>query len=441
MAKAKKEEESKPGTGSQQEEEDIRTTPDVEADFSSLLKDYGLKENKADVITSFIAHTGTPQVFERPMELVQKLAQFPRDIAPVTRKTIIDHWIGEKNIPIPEGYAEEAEKPAEEIRARGGKAPTEEAKFSVDPATGNIRVVITTDKAALTWDQADILSKDIQAKLETQEKKAAQKSERKVTYVYDDESGQVRMAKADEVGGTLEQAKELKKLAEGGKKDSEADRWMMDNEGNWVPNPKTPHSFQEMMAYETIQKSRGTGQPLDPIEAMAQAGERVKLFREAMGISTDRPDWMSDPVKFFQTMQALSGGGKGDEDLKKEITQLQTAITEMREEGRQRQIDALATQNAELTRKIDALNSRLEDQDKRTTGSTEIDLLRDVATKGFEEIGHLRQDLRSFGGDVMGGTRLPRPKTPEEKEEQTARIRQAVDEDREIQELGQGIWG
>ncbi len=47
MAKKTKEKELEPGTGRQQEEENIRTTPDVEADFSSLLKDYGLKENKA----------------------------------------------------------------------------------------------------------------------------------------------------------------------------------------------------------------------------------------------------------------------------------------------------------------------------------------------------------------------------------------------------------
>ncbi|GAH66519.1 unnamed protein product, partial [marine sediment metagenome] len=92
--------------GSVPEEE--RVTPDVEADFLGLLKDYGVAEKAAKIVTKHIAETGTENVFEDPTQLLEKLVKFSRQIPPVTRKNILDHWTTARKIPVPEGFEKEA---------------------------------------------------------------------------------------------------------------------------------------------------------------------------------------------------------------------------------------------------------------------------------------------------------------------------------------------
>jgi hypothetical protein len=53
MAKKKEEEKTFVGEPPPPDEEEIRKTPAVEGDFSTLLHDYGIKEDKAAVITSY----------------------------------------------------------------------------------------------------------------------------------------------------------------------------------------------------------------------------------------------------------------------------------------------------------------------------------------------------------------------------------------------------
>ena len=65
------------------------------------------------------------------------------------------------------------------------------------------------------------------------------------TYVYDAETGVVRMAKEGEVGGTMEQAKELKKMGEDVKKEEAESPFIQDGEGNWILNPKAKISGME----------------------------------------------------------------------------------------------------------------------------------------------------------------------------------------------------
>ena len=470
-------------------EELRRPTPDVEADFEALLKDYGVPEKAALIVTKHVADTGSDKVFERPMELLEKLAKFPRQIPPVTRKNILDHWIAQNKIPVPEEYEDEAEKPAEEIRRRGAKEGKEEAKYSVDPETAAIRVATTTDKTALTWDEAEKLSQKVEKKQEEKDKKV----ERKVAYVYDTDTNTVRMAREGELGGTMEQAKELKKMAEESKGEEPESPFIADEKGNWTLNPKAKVTGVELMAFETIRKAQEKGEPVDPIDALSQAAEKMKAFREALGgtgaqmpewisdpvkfLETVRgvsgtgegkglpewmsnplefiktvqgitgagegkslPEWMSDPAKFLETIRNLSGGDKGDEALKQQVASLEKTLTDLREDRYKEQIEEQKKQLGTLTTSISDLKDQVADLNKPATGRSEMDILHEIATEG---IGVLKTELPGFRRDVkdaLGSTVLPPAKSAGERKERTTKLRQAVEKDKNIEEIGRRLF-
>jgi len=82
-----------------------KEVPDAANDFELLLKDYGVK--RASIITKNIAATGSPNVFDDPKEMAKKLAQWPRDIAPMYRASILEHWMKSRGNILPEELLEE----------------------------------------------------------------------------------------------------------------------------------------------------------------------------------------------------------------------------------------------------------------------------------------------------------------------------------------------
>lgn len=416
-----------------------RTEPDLVDDFGELLVKYGVSENRASVIVQYIKDTGSVAVIERPMELLNKLAMFPSWVPPITRRTVLDHWMALRKIPTPEGYEEEAEKPAEEVRAKAKGSEKEEAKFSVDPATGNMRAATTTDKTALTWDEAEKLSQNIAAKNEEQQRKAAASAKREVSYVYDDETGQVRMAKDNETGGTLDQAKELKKMADASKKPPEEAPFILDADGNWTLNPNRQPTYIEQLAYETMRRSREQGQPIDPLEALAQTAEKVKMYQEVFGGSKNQAEWLSDPVKFFEMMQTLQGGGKGDEEVRKELAELRTTLQQMQETQHREEIVGLRTLISSQNERISELTNVVTELKKPVVGMTTVDLIHELGAKGIDELSGLRKDIKATVSEAMTGSKLPPRKTEEQRGQQVSRLRQGVETDKEIQELGEGL--
>jgi hypothetical protein len=407
MATQKSDEEIKITGEAEPTKEPRRTTPDVESDFEALLKDYGLAEKAATIITKHIADTGTSKIFENPMELLQKLAKFPRQIPPVTRKNILDHWIAQNRIPVPKEYEADADKPAEELRRRGPKEEAEESKYAVDTDSGQIRVASTTDKTALTWDEADKLSKNIEKKSTEKERKSAEKERKsaarevtKVTYIYDSVDKVVRMAKEGEQGGTLEQAKELKNMAEEGKK----------------------------------------GEPPDPLEVMAQSAERVEALRKVFGGGSTLPAWMTDPVTFANAMKTVMGVSGEDSAVKAAITAMQKTIEEMKEDRWQAQFDAQQKQLQDLTGVLNKTLEAIGDMKKERVGRTEMDIIHEIADKGIElaktELPGLRRDIK----EAISSIAPPPGKTFEQREDRKKKFKQAIDTDQEIEELGRRVF-
>jgi hypothetical protein len=163
-------------------EVETREVPIVEEDFATLLKKYRIKGDLAANIAEHISHTGGPSVFEKPALLLKGLVAWSSDIAPAKRKLIIGRWFAEKQIDIPP-----------EVQQTAG---------------------MTTDQI--------------------QKAEARTKGGAEVRYVWDTDAHQIRMAKESEQGGTLAQAKELKKMAEEDERAGAESPFMQDGEGHWV---------------------------------------------------------------------------------------------------------------------------------------------------------------------------------------------------------------
>lgn len=387
------------------EEAGIRTTPDVEADFIALLKDYGVAEKAAAVITKHIADTGTGNVFEQPRQLLEKLSKFPRQIPPVTRRNILDHWIAQNKIPVPEGYEEEAELPAEELRRRReGKA---EAKYSVDSETGAIRVALTTDKTALTWEEAEQLSKTLKKQFG---------EGRQVSYVYDAEANVVRMAKENERGGTLEEAEKLKKMADKGRvniPDEEPPIIQDSTTGRWLINPKTKNVLgMAYLAVSELNRAADKGEPIDPEEAFVRSQERAARLKELFGGTKETG--LADTLKVLNEYGLLPK--KEDQAGSSKIETLEKRIDSLIEEKHKAELDRLADSNKDLSKRLD----RVEEEAKTPRTSTAKgagDLLSEMIAKMPD-----KSDIKAMTAEITKAIRgegeriAPRPPGEQERE-------------------------
>jgi len=403
---------------------------DIQLQFLELVKKYPVK-NPETVVDYITSQEGT--VLEDPEKLAVALSEC--EITPVRRRQILKHWFAEKGIEVaPELLRRVALPPErrEEIEEQeAAEKESKRAKYSVDEETGAIKVATTGEKA-LTWPEAEKLSKTI--------KKEMERGGKRVAYVYDSDTNTVRMAKEGEIGGTLEQAKELKKMADEARgKGGEEPTFILDEDGNWTLNPKARVSAVDLMALESIKRAQEKGGPVDPLDALSQAAEKMKVYREALG-GGGRPDWMTDPAKFIETVERISGGGKGDETLKTELAEMRKSLDDMREQRYRDQIESQKQQIGALTNKMGELADLVADLRRPVTGRTEMDVIHEVATEGITTIRTEAAGMRGLIKEAFAGGALPQPRSAEERKDRTARLRQAVQKDREIEEIGRRLF-
>ncbi|GAI77854.1 unnamed protein product, partial [marine sediment metagenome] len=217
--------------------------------------------------------------------------------------------------------------------------------------------------------------------------------------------------------------------------------FITDEHGNWTLNPKAKVTGVELMALESIRKAQERGEPVDPIEAMAQAADKIKIFQDTLGGGGRAlPDWMTDPAKFIETVERISGGGKVDEALKQQVTGLEKTLADMREDRYKEQIESQKQEIKTLGGKVGELTDRVADLGKPATGRTEMDILHEIASEG---IGVLKTELPGFRRDIkeaIGSTVLPPAKSADERKQRTTKLRQAVETDSEIEEIGRRLF-
>ncbi|MEI9478612.1 MAG: hypothetical protein WCO26_18865, partial [Deltaproteobacteria bacterium] len=262
-----------------------------------------------------------------------------------------------------------------------------------------------------------------------------------VRYIYDLEAHNVRMAKEGERGGTLSQAKELKKMAEESDGVGKESPFAQDGEGNWMLNPKARVGGVELMAFQSLKQAQEKGEPFDPITAMTKASEQMRILREGFGGGgSTLPAWMTDPVAFTNAMKTVTGGSGEDSAVKAAMATMQKTIEEMKEDRWRTQFEA---QQKQLENLAGVLNKTLEaiaDVKKERVGRTEMDILHEIADKGIDlaktELPGLRKDIR----EAISSVAPPLGKTSEQREDRKKQFKQALDTDKEIEELGRRVF-
>ena len=365
---------------------EAREVPIVEEDFATLLKKFKIKGDLANNIAENISHTGGPNVFEKPELLFKRLTAWSSDVNPSRRKLIIEQWFAEKGVTI-----------SPEIQ----------------------------QKAGLTVEQL--------SKVEEETKEGAE-----VRYVFDEDKNVVRMAKKDERGGTLAQAKELLKMAEERDKAGTESPFMQDADGHWILNPKARVTGVELMAVQFMQQSQEKGEPVDPITAMTRAAETWKTLREGLGIGAGagQPAWMTDPVAFVEAIRKITGGTEGDSALKEALAEMRHSVDEMKEQRYQDQFAGQQKQIHDLSNVLKQMLDTISDLKKGGTGRTEMDIIHEIVTGGKEELSGLRKDVR----EAFTSTSLPPVKSGQERETRKKQTRKALETDQDIEEIGKRLF-
>lgn len=409
-----------------------REFTDIQEQFLNLLQKYPVK--RAETVVDYVSSQGET-VLEDPERLARALAEC--EITPVRRRQILKHWFAEKGLDLEEEFLHRATLPASQRKQVTEQEEAEKekakAKYSVDQSTGGIKVATDAEKA-LTWGEAQALSDNIKKELASRGKGT------EVKYVYDGEMKQIRMAKQNEMGGTLDEAKELKKMAEekeGGKEESP---FVFSEEQGWSLRPGAKVSGLDILALDSLKRSHQRGETSDPLQALTEAAERMKIFREALGGGQEMPEWMRDPIKLKETMRALGGEEKGDEALRAELATLKETINEMRDAQTKERIDRQQDQISALSGRVKELTDYIADMRRPTVGKTAMDVIGDLTSEVTQlaktELPGLRQDLRS----ILGGESLPQRKTNRERDERKGRIKGALEADRELEQLGNEIF-
>jgi len=365
--------------------EGAREVPIVEEDFATLLKKFKIKSDLAVNIAENISHTGGPSVFEEPEMLFKRLTAWSSEVNPSRRKLIVEQWFAEKGIDIPP-----------EVQQRAG---------------------MTTEQI--------------------QKEEAATKTTSEVRYIYETESRQVRMAKKDEQGGTLAQAKELKKMAEEDERAGVQSPFMQDAEGRWILNPQARVTGVELMAVQFMQQSQQKGEPVDPITAMTRAAETWKALREGLGVGAGTtPTWQTDPAEFIKTVKAITGETGGDSALKEALAEMRKSVDEMKEQRYQDQFASQQKQIQDISNVLKQSIDTITTLQKGGIGRSEMDIIHEIVTGGKEELQGLRKDVR----EAITSRSLPPKKTIEEREGRKRRVKEDLRIDQDIEEIGKRLF-
>lgn len=373
-----------------EEKGSAREVPIVEEDFATLLKKFKIRADLAYNIAENVSHTGGPRVFEDPEILLKRLSSWSSDIPPAKRKNIIEQWFAERGVDIPPNIQQMAGMTAEQL---------------------------------------------------SKEEKATKDRDPEVRYIFDTDVKQVRMAKEGEKGGTLAQAKELKKMAEEDEGAGRESPFVQNGEGNWMLNSKAKVGGVELLAFQSLKRAEERGEPFDPITALTKASEQMKILREGFGSGgSTLPAWMTDPVAFVEAIKNITGGKGEDSETKAAVLAMQQTIEELKEDRWKMQFDAQQKQIQDVTGVLSKTLETISDMKKERVGRTEMDIIHEIAEQGLglakSELPGLRKDIR----DMVGSVALPSTKTPEQREDRKKKYKQAIDTDKDIEEIGRRVF-
>jgi len=189
-------------------------------------------------------------------------------------------------------------------------------------------------------------------------------------------------------------------------------------------------------------KAQERGEPFDPVTALARASEQMKIIRESVGGGgSSIPAWMTDPLTFVETVKNITGGGKGeDSSVKEAMATMQQTILELKEDKWRAQFDTQQKQIQEITGVLNKTLEAIANMKKEWGGRTEMDIIHEVASEGISlaktELPGLRRDIK----EMIGSISLPPGKSSEQREDRRKKFKQAIDADRDIEEIGKRVF-
>lgn len=149
---------------------------------------------------------------------------------------------------------------------------------------------------------------------------------------------------------------------------------------------------------------------------------------------------LTDPLAFTEAIKSIAGGKGEDSAVKETMAAMQKTIEELKEDRWQMQFDVQQKQLQDLAGVLNKSLEAIADMKKERVGRTEMDILHDIATEGIglakTELPGLRRDIK----EMVGSVALPPAKTLEQREDRKKKFKQALDTDREIEELGQRLF-
>jgi len=335
-----------------------------------------------------------------PYWLDQGLADMNCDVN--TRKPFIKFWLNRKGSVLPpELETRLSPEAARESEQKAERTEAARSKYSVDEATGVIRVAGSGEKA-LTWQEAQHLSQNIKQALA--EGRSGDPME---TWI----EQQTKMAQLKEALGI-------------------------------GPNEKI--SVGEIVG------------ALKDLQGMVKAKEEKPLpswlsdpirFIQAMNTVTGlkpadtRPGWLADPAQFVRTIRELNSEGKGDNAVKAELVELRKALADMQEDRHREEIANLQIQIRQQAetyqQQIGQVFDRLESM--KPAGRTEMDILHEIASSGIETIKTEAVGMRNLIKDSVAKGLIAPPRIPEiptRPRQQGVRTK----EDTEIEMLGRRLF-
>lgn len=336
------------------------TVPSEIADFVSLLVDHELKESKAIAIAKFISKTGSPEVFEKPEELAGFLNRYPRDLAPVQRRRVLEQWFSERGVTVPEELLTKTSlHPKDALQAQ----KEEERKRKI--ASGALWTVALSEKGLPS----------------------------------------VRMIRdASEPGTSLEEA--TKAARQIGKEVGGAEALVSYNEslGKHMPNFKSDfvkqHPGAAWAVAKQMDKAMAEGETIDPMDSFIDQMAKIESMKELVGGRPEaRGGTMAEAIAAVKELRSLAGDS-GEAGALKE---LRAEITKLREDHYQSELKRRDEQNVELLSVIQGYRGeviRLRDEmekNRMATGRTAYDLLGDLVEKVPS-----REDVKTMVMEALG---------------------------------------
>lgn len=432
--------------------------PIVQEEFANFLRKYKVHKGgeMCDTIAENIAETGGPSVFEVPEILATGLAKWSEYIGAPLRKQVLEHWCAKKDIAVSQEALEAAsvtaktEAAVKKKRAKEGKE-TSGALWTVDvddSGTPRIRMIKDATEPGTTLEEAKAAAASI-----------GKEGEQPIVTFNEDLGKHMPNFKSAFVKQNPNAAWATAR---------QMDRAMVEGEPVdpmeiWLDQLAKLGQMKELMGISPETKEKGTvGEiisGLKELQSMAESGkvsglpdwmsnpmEFIKTVREITGESEGggKPSWMSDPMEFIKVIREISSEGKGDDKVQAQITELTTTITTMREEAHKREMDQLTeriTAQAQTHQKqmVD-IAAKIDEMGKPITGRTELDILHDIATEGLGILKTEAVGMRGMLKEVVGGVGVSSTKTPEERERRKGQYRQALEDDKEIEDIGQRLF-